>query len=422
MYEAARRVIAGGVTSAIRAGELPHPLYFDHGEGARLWDVDGNEFIDYALGYGPLILGHSPAPVRRALHDQVDRALTFGAQHRLELEVANLLRDLVPGAEQMLFATTGSEAVAAAIRVARAATGRDKILKFEGHYHGWLDGIAASTAYDPSRSGPAARPLAVASTGGIPVGALDSIVVAPWNDLAAVEEIVAEQRGAIAAIILEPVLVNGGVIPPVPGFLEGLRRITLADGALLIFDEVITGFRLALGGAQAQYAIAADLAIFGKAMAGGVAMSAVTGRRSVMAAAADGRVAHNGTFNGNPLAASAAAATLSHLQAGEASIYPQLDDLGMALATALRAASPRLTVRVAGPIVHTAVDEPPDVRSVRDRAGGNPSLHARFIERLLHHGVHATPRGLWYLSTAHTSSEIEATALAAAAAAEEVLA
>ena len=407
LYAAARDVIAGGVTSAVRAAELPLPLYFDHGSGPRIWDVDGNVYVDYALGYGPLILGHSPEPIRRALHAQIDRALTFGSQHALELEVAGLLTEIVPGAEQVIFASTGSEAVAAALHIARATTGRAKVLKFEGHYHGWLDGIAASTSFDPARSGAAARPLSVPSTGGISSAALSDVVVAPWNDLEAAESIVAEHRGEFAAIILEPCLVNGGVIAPVPGFLEGLRRTSRADGALLIFDEVITGFRLALGGAQSRYGIDADLAIFAKALAGGVPMSAVTGSRAVMAVVADGRVAHNGTFNANPLVAAAAAATLRHLRDHGSEIYPRLDRLGEGLAAALAAASPRLTVRRAGPIVHTAVDEPPVVTSIRDRATGKPTIHARFIERLLHHGVHATPRGLWYVSTAHGADEIE---------------
>ena len=419
LYGAARTVIAGGVTSAVRAGALPHPLYFDHGVGPCIWDVDGNAYTDYVLGYGPLILGHAPEPVRRALHAQIDRALTFGSQHRLEIEVAALLTEIVPGAEQAIFANTGSEAVAAALHIARAATGRTKILKFEGHYHGWLDGVAVSTTFDPARSGPAERPLGVPSTGGISPAAMSDVVVAPWNDLVAVEAIVAEHRGEFAAIILEPCLVNGGVIPPVPGFLEGLRGISHDDGALLVFDEVITGFRLALGGAQASYGVTADLAIFAKALAGGAPISAVTGGRAVMAVVEDGRVAHNGTFNANPLVAAAAEATLRHLRDHAAEIYPRLYELGQALADGLSAASPRLTVRRVGPIVHTGVDEPTDVRSIRERATGKPAVHARFIERLLHHGVHATPRGLWYVSTAHGPGEIDQTAKAAAAAAAE---
>ena len=167
LFDSAGRVIAGGVTSAVRAGARPHPLYFERGAGSAIWDVDGNCYVDFALGYGPLILGHAPEVVRRALHEQIDRDLTFGAQHRLEVETAELLVAAVPGAEQAIFATTGSEAVAAAIRVARASTGRPLVLKFEGHYHGWFDGTFVSTGYDPARSGPASRPALVEMTGGM---------------------------------------------------------------------------------------------------------------------------------------------------------------------------------------------------------------------------------------------------------------
>ncbi len=420
LFEVARTVIPGGVTSSIRAGARPHPLYFERGEGPYLWDVDGNRFVDYALGYGPLILGHAPAVVRDAVSAQLERDLTFGSQHRLEPELAGLLVEIVPGAEQAIFATTGSEAVAAALRLARASTGRDLIVKFEGHYHGWLDGIFASTGFDPGRSGPGARPASVPATIGMPTSTLADVLVAQWNDVGSVEAILAEHRGRVAAIVLEPVAVNGGLIAPVAGFLAAVRRLADEHGALLVFDEVITGFRLALGGAQERFGVTADLAIFAKAIAGGIALSAVTGTRSVMAPIADGRLVHNGTFNGNPVAMASGVASLRHLIDGRDRIYPELDRLGVRLAAALTAASPRLTVRQVGPIVHTAVDEPDVVRTIRDRSG-DPDAHARFIEALLGRGIHATPRGLWYLSTAHRDVDIDTTATAAAEAARETL-
>ena len=422
LFEAARIVIPGGVTSGIRAGARPHPLYFDRGEGPYLWDVDGNRYVDYALGYGPLILGHAPPVVRNAIAAQLERDLTFGSQHRLEPELAELLVDIVPGAEQAIFATTGSEAVAAALRVARAVTGRRLVLKFEGHYHGWLDGVFASVGYDAKSSGPSELPATVPSTWGIPEGAAADIVVAQWNDLASVEAVLSRQPGMVAAIMCEPIAVNGGLIPPTPGFLEALRRLATRDGALLVFDEVITGFRVALGGAQERFGVEADLAIFAKAIAGGVALSAVTGSRQVMSPIAEGRLAHNGTFNGNPIAVAAGVACLRHLADNRATIYPELDRLGTRLARGLADASPRLTVRQAGPIVHTAVGEPADVRTVRDRSTGDPDAHGRFIEALLTRGIHATPRGLWYVSTAHTDADIDATLDAAVAAAAATLA
>ena len=421
LFEAARVVIPGGVTSSIRSGARPHPLYFERGEGPYLWDVDGRRYLDYALGYGPLILGHVPSVIRDALAAQLDRGLTFGAQHRLEPELAELLVELVPGAEQAIVATTGSEAVAAALRLARAGTGRRLVVKFEGHYHGWLDGVFASVAYDPARAGDTSRPATVPATRGIPELALADLAVAQWNDPGSVESILADHPGEVAAIICEPVAVNGGLIPPVNGFLERLRNLCTEHGAMLVFDEVITGFRLALGGAQERYAVTADLAIFAKAIAGGVALSAVTGSRETMAPIADGRVGHNGTFNGNPLALAAGVAVLHHLADRRATIYPELNRLAARLAAGLTDATPRLTVRQVGPIVHTAVKEPSDVRTIRDRAHGDPEAHARFIEALLSRGIHATPRGLWYLSTAHGEDDIDRTIDAASEAAHEAL-
>lgn len=421
LFDAASRVIPGGVTSTIRAGARPHPLYFDRGDGAYLWDVDGRRYVDFALGYGPLILGHAPRIVRDAVAAQLDRDLTFGSQHSLEPELAELVVAIVPGAEQAVFATTGSEAVAAALRLARSFTGRRLVLKFEGHYHGWLDGVFASVAYDPLLSGPTGRPATVPATQGIPEGALSDVVVAQWNDPVSVEAVLAEHRGQVAAIMCEPIAVNGGLIPPMPGFLATLRRLADDHGALLVFDEVITGFRVALGGAQEHFGLTADLAIFAKAIAGGIALSAVTGSKEVMGVIADGHLAHNGTFNGNPIAMAAGVACLRHLADGRSTIYPELDRVAARLASGLAAASPQLTVRQAGPIVHTAVGEPADVRTVRDRAAGDRVTHARFIEALLARGVHATPRGLWYVSTAHGDAEIDSTVAAAAEAAAEVL-
>jgi glutamate-1-semialdehyde 2,1-aminomutase len=422
LWEAAATVVAGGVTSAVRAGALPHPLYFERGAGAELWDVDGNRYVDFALGYGPLILGHAPTVLRRKLEEQLRSGTTFGSQHPGEVTLATLLTEVVPGAERVILSNTGSEAVAAAVRVARAATGRSVILKFEGHYDGWLDPLLVSTAYDPSRSGPAASPEVVPGTAGVGQGSLRDVAVAPWNDAEAVERILAERGREIAAVICEPILVNGGVIAPTPGFLDRVASATRAAGALLIFDEVITGFRVALGGAQERLGIRADLAVFAKALAGGLPVSAVTGSAAILEVVADRRVAHNGTFNGNPLAVRAGIATLTHLRAGGAALYAELERLGDRLAAGLAAASPRLTVRHVGAIVHTAVDEPPDVRSVRDRVAGRPDVHARWVAALLDRGIHATPRGLWYLSTAHRDEHVDEAIAAAADGAHEVLA
>lgn len=405
LYEEARRLIPGGVTSSVRAGALPHPLYFDRGEGAYLYDVDGNRYLDFVQAYGPSILGHAPQMLQRAISDQAARGLTFGAQHRAELRVAELICAAVPGAEQVALSTTGSEAVAVALRAARSYTGRAKIMKFEGHYHGWLDGVFASTGFDPARSGTADHPTVVPATTGISPGALADVVIAPWNDAVAVEQLFAEHRDEIAALILEPLNVNGGVIFPAPGFLARLREITRAHGTVLVFDEVITGFRLALGGAQEHYGIRADLAVFAKAMAGGLPISAIAGSRDVLSVISTGKMLHNGTFNGSALATAAAIATLKYLTDGASVIYPRLRWLGDRLAHGLAGASPSLTVRSEGPIAMTSFGEPACVRSVRDRRASDGPRLSTFLEALLHRGVHARP--VWYISTVHTETDID---------------
>ena len=413
LYARARRVIPGGVTSISRAGGLPHPVYFERGEGPYLWDVDGNRYVDFVLGYGPLIFGHAPELIAQAVTRQVARGTMFGAQHRLEVEAAERIASVVPGAEQVILSGSGTEAAMIALRVARAVTGRPLILKFEGHYHGWSDSAFVSVAYRGASAGTAERPTSVSGTAGLPEGATAGVLVAPWNDVATLRALFAEHGKRIAAVIAEPLMVNGGVIPPVPGFLEELRRIASEHGSLLIFDEIITGFRLALGGAQEHYGVRADLAVFAKAIAGGVAMSAVTGPRAILEAVGEGRPAHHGTFNGNPLACAAAIATIGYLAEHRATVYPHLHGLMARLADGLRRAAPGLTVRHSGPVLHTSIGEPADARNARDRASGDPAAHARFVQGLLAGGVHTAPRGLWYVSTAHAEEHVDLAIVAA---------
>jgi glutamate-1-semialdehyde 2,1-aminomutase len=419
LYERARRVIPGGVTSISRAGGLPHPVYFERGQGPYLWDVDGNRYVDFVLGYGPLIFGHAPDLIVDAVTRQASRGTMFGAQHRLEAEAAELIVSVIPGAEQVVLSGSGTEAVMVALRIARAFTGRPLVVKFEGHYHGWSDGAFVSTGYAAAASGPSEHPRSVPGTAGLPASATDAVLVAPWNDLAAVRALFAGHGKAIAAVIAEPLMANGGVIAPDPGFLEELRRLADEHGSLLIFDEVITGFRLALGGAQEYYGVRADLAVFAKAIAGGVPMSAVTGPRAILEMVGEGRPAHHGTFNGNPLAAAASIATIGYLAEHRATVYPRLHGLMARLADGLRASAPGLTVRQTGPVMHTSVGEPATARNARDRAPANAAAHARFVQGLLAAGVHTAPRGLWYVSTAHDEEHVD---LAIAAAGEAMAA
>ena len=299
LYERTRKHLAGGVSSNVRYASTPVPLFFERGEGARLYDVDGNVHIDYVLGNGPAILGHAPRPVIEAVARSLADGQVYAGQHPRETELAERLTGLLPGAEVVRFTTSGTEAVLMAIRLARAFTGRTRILKFEGHYHGWSDQAYISARPPLNEAGPADAPVPVAGSPGMPPSVLDDVVVAGWNDLDAVAAAFERHPDEIAGVIMEPVMVNGGAVVPADGYLAGVRDLCRAKGALLICDEVITGFRVALRGAQARLGVTADLAIYAKAVAAGFPLAMVGGRRDVMDTLLDKGVMHGGTYNGN---------------------------------------------------------------------------------------------------------------------------
>ncbi|MEO7556389.1 MAG: aminotransferase class III-fold pyridoxal phosphate-dependent enzyme, partial [Acidimicrobiales bacterium] len=322
--ERAKRTLAGGVATAFRASQQPLPICFVSGHGSRLTDIDGNDYVDWALGWGPLLLGHSPEPVLEAVRRQLDRGLGFGASHELEAELAEAVCRTVPSVEMCVFSSTGSEAVHAALRIARAVTGRNRVIKFQGHYHGW---------YDPLHVGVGGKDIDAPGTAGQDPGASASVTVCPWDDLPALELALGPD---VAAVIMEPVAMNAGCLAASAGYLEAARSLVDRHGALLVFDEVITGFRLALGGAQEHLGVQPDLTVLGKALGGGFPISAVGGRAAVMDEVARGRVAHVGTFNANPVCASAALATIGELEHTAAATYPRLARVGEALAALLR--------------------------------------------------------------------------------------
>ena len=415
--ERARRSLAGGVSTAMRAAQRPVPLVVERAHGSRLVDVDGNEYVDYVLGFGPMLLGHRPRPVVDAVAAQLERGFTFGAQHRLEAELAERVVATVPCAELVCFSTTGSEAVHAALRIARAVTGRPKVLKFEGHYHGWLDPVHVSTPGFAPGASVADGPLeAVPGTAGQAPPA--DVVIARWNDAAALEQVFAAEGDSIAAVIMEPVAANGGLIAPRPGYLERARELTRERGSLLIFDEVVTGFRLALGGAQERYGVVPDLATYGKAIAAGMPLSAIAGTAEVMGVVADGRVKHVGTFNCAPPAAAAAVAALDVYAEGSPEMYEELAALAAALGDGLgRAAAEAgvpLKVHVAGPLLQTFVCDPStEVVEYRDTLAADSEAFARFAELMLERGINVLPRGWWFLSTAHSEADLQLTVEAA---------
>jgi glutamate-1-semialdehyde 2,1-aminomutase len=415
--ERAKRSLAGGVATAMRAGQRPVPLVIDHGEGSHLFDIDGNEYIDYVIGFGPMILGHDPAPIIDAVGEQIRRGFTFGAQHPLEAEVAERVVDIAPCGELVCFSTTGSEAVQAALRIARAATGRPKIVKFEGHYHGWIDPVFISTPGTAAAAVDTPSPLEpVPATPG--QGDLSGVLVARWNDLDELAGVLDRHGEEVAAVIMEPIASNGGLIAPLPGYLEGARELTREHGAMLIFDEVVTGFRVALGGAQERYGVTPDLATYGKAIAAGMPLSAVAGTREAMEVVVDGRLAHVGTFNCAPPAAAAAKAALDVYRDGAPALYEDLEQtasrLAAGLADAAAGAGTAVKLHQVGPLVQMFFMDPADeVTSYADTAAADPTAQALFSELMLARGVIVLPRGWWFLSTAHSAGDIEATVEAA---------
>lgn len=408
----ASRVLPAGVSSDARRG-LPEPVYVDHALGAHLTDVDGNDYVDYVLGQGPMILGHSAPEVVEAVTRQVARGQAYAGQHPLEIEAAELVQAMVPGADLVRFNTVGSEAVIGAWRLARGLTGRQKILKFEGHYHGWLDAALWSLHPPVDAAGPREAPVAVAASGGQQASAAADLVLAPWNDLDAFTALLAAHRDEIAAVVMEPLLCNTGCIAPVPGFLEAVREQTSAAGALLVFDEVITGFRLARGGAQEWFGVVPDLAVYGKAIAGGLPVAAIAGRAEVMDQITAGTVGHAGTFNSNPIGMAATVATLGRLRRDGDELYPRLRTLGGRLMDGIRSAAAGAGVPMLvdgpGPVFQTYLTSAGAVRDYRDFAATDRAGMARLHAGLLRRCVNIVPRGLWFLSAAHTEADVDQT-------------
>src|ERR1700722_8189885 len=312
LLERSKKSLAGGVSSPFR-GAFPATLFFQDAVGSRLLDVDGNWYIDHVLAWGPLILGHKHPAIVKAVEQAALSPHNYGAQHELEFILAEQLCSLIPCAERVALTSSGSEAVQLAMRLARGFTGRNLIVKFEGHYHGWMD--SALLSYHPSKSdmGPGDAPRAVLGSAGQVRNAAENLIILPWNDRQALIQQFALRGSEIAAIITEPVLCNSGCIMPDEGFLAELRRITSEYQALLIFDEIITGFCIATGGAQSVFGVIPDLATFGKAVGGGLPLSVVAGRKDILEQIPAGRVIFGGTFNGNSLSLAGAKATLAEL-------------------------------------------------------------------------------------------------------------
>jgi glutamate-1-semialdehyde 2,1-aminomutase len=415
LFAEALTLLPGGVDSPVRAFHAVggQPRFMARGEGARLHDVDGNEYVDYVLSWGPLILGHAFPRVVEAIRDAAAYGTSFGAPSPLELDLARLVRQFFPSLELLRFVNSGTEATMSALRVARGFTGRPRILKFEGCYHGHADSLLV-------KAGSGVATLGLPDSPGVPPGAAADTLVAPFNDLTAVARAFDQFPDAIAAVIVEPVAGNMGVVPPVREFLEGLRRITSAQGALLIFDEVMTGFRVHPGGAQALYGVRPDLTTLGKVIGGGLPVGAYGGRRDVMELVAPaGPVCQAGTLSGNPLAMAAGIATLSEL--ARESVWTGAASAAEAVAamlrTAARAAGAALTVQRVGTMLTAFFTDRP-VTDWSSASASDTRAFARFFRVMLAEGVYWPPSQFEaaFLSAAHGERELEITERAVRAA------
>lgn len=420
LLDRAQKVLAGGVSSEFRKYNHPHAMFYTHGKGNRIFDVDGNEYLDFTLSQGPLILGHSHPRVLGAVQEYSELGQLYAGQHIQELELAEKLQNIIPSAELMRFCLDGSEAVHTAFRVARAKTGKQKFLRFEGHYHGWLDNVSwGISTPSPEELGSREEPTAHPWTAGLPKGSRDEFMVLPWNDLGLLEKTLSAHHGEIAAVITEPMMCNNGCIVPEEGFLQGMRALCDKYGIALIFDEVITGFRLSLGGAQKYFGISPDLSIFAKALGSGYPISAIVGKREWMEEIEKSRVIHAGTMNTCNPAVAAALATVTVLE--EEDPYPRLFELGEKLRNGLRKLGKKtqhnLRVQGMGPVIHTGFSSIEKAKDFRDTLTYDKQKLKGFIGGLQDLGIRVIGRGLWYLSTAHREEDIDQ----ALAAAEEVL-
>lgn len=391
-----------GVSSTPRGNQRPAPVVAEFAEGATITDADGNRFIDYAMGYGPLILGHSPAPVLEAVRAELARGLRTASVHRGEAALAELIAACVPSAEVSAFVSTGTEAVQLALRIARAGTGRTRVVKFRANYHGWFDSVQV-----------AARPGSDApGTIGQDPAAAASLTLLDWGDADGLDRALDGPGAPHAAVLIEPAAINAGCFSPPPGFLARVQAAARRHGALLVFDEVITGFRLGLAGAQGRYGVQPDLTVLGKALGAGLPIGAVAGTRAAMAPVAEGRLFHRGTFNGNPVSLAAAQACLRVLMAAAPNLFPRMEADAAALAAHVDTEAARLGVAACalqcGPVLQL-FGGVRAVAGMADLARVDRDATARLTEALLLQGVQAIPRGLMYLSAAHGEAEATAT-------------
>jgi glutamate-1-semialdehyde 2,1-aminomutase len=418
LFDRAQRILPGGVDSPVRAFKAVggSPLFIRRASGARIEDVDGNTFIDYVMSWGPLIHGHAPRGLVKALAACARDGTSFGAPSPLEIELGERVRALMPSIERVRFVNSGTEAAMSAIRVARASTGRERIVKFEGCYHGHADPFLV-------KAGSGALTLGAPTSPGVTRAAVADTLVAGYNDIGSVTRLFDTHRDQIAAVIVEPIAGNMGVVPPAEGFLRGLRDVCTAAGALLIFDEVISGFRAGRGGAQQLAGVTPDLTCLGKIIGGGLPVGAYGGRAELMELVSPaGPVYQAGTLSGNPLAMTAGLWSLGQLKRGTYTYLARLGSrLGEGLSAAAREAGVPLQVNVAGSVLTPFFTDRP-VRDYDSATSADTGQYASFFRGMLARGIYPPPSQFeaWFLSTAHTSKDVDRTIAAAQGAMKEV--
>ncbi len=412
LFEEAQEFIPGGVNSPVRAFKAvgEHPVFIEKGEGSKLYDVDGNEYVDYICSWGPLLLGHQPEAVTKAVQDALLKGSTYGAPTALEVEIAKMIVDAVPSVEMVRMVNSGTEATMSAIRLARGYTKRNKLVKFEGCYHGHADHLLI-------KAGSGALTFGVPSSPGVPESIASETLTASYNDLDSVKKLFAEYPDQIAAVIVEPVAGNMGLVPPVEGFLEGLREVTAEHGALLIFDEVISGFRASYGGAQKVFNIMPDITCLGKIIGGGLPVGAYGGKKEIMQHVAPvGPVYQAGTLSGNPVAMAAGIATLTEL--AKPGVYETVEAKAKKLAEGVQAAADKANVTVSinhSASLMTVFFTEQKVDSYAAAMTSDTAKFKVFFQEMLNQGVYLPPSQFecWFVSLAHTDEDIEKTIAAA---------
>ena len=421
LMERARRVVAGGISSQIRLNEPGgEPLFFDRSEGALMWDADGNQYIDYIQGMGPNIFGHAPEFVSKQVSEDMRKGYVFAAQFERELGVAEMAADAVPIPDcTVRFASSGTEIDQLALRLARGYTGRTKYIRFEGHYHGWMDSVNHSVHPPINEAGNVESPNVVGESAGMDPGAASQVIPCQWNDVDLLEAAFDRNPGQVAAVIMEPINANTNCIMPEPGYLEAVNEIAHRHGALVIFDEVITGFRVAYGGAQELYGITPDLATYAKSIAAGFPIAMLAGRREIMDVLGSGEVYHGGSFNSNVMSISAAHATLTHLKSEGDAFYADLNRRGQRLIDGLRHVAMEtetdIHIQGLGSVFGISFNRSGDtIRNYRDHATKcDDARYTQFASEMMREGIRLSSNGRVHMSSAHTDEQVDQTIQAA---------